>query len=150
MAITAKRLVRTIAAIAAFYPALGAGDCSDLTGTKSKNYNGTYQLATVNGQTVSSSSPFYLYGGPGDATSLRLISGVWVVSGTSLGTTMTTISRFSGQDDPAYAEHHTGTISISGSSATATLDNGTEVYASLGSDAITYSTGSATLRFTKR
>ncbi|MEO5568002.1 MAG: hypothetical protein ABIR92_05895 [Gemmatimonadaceae bacterium] len=147
------RFGRVLFTVLLAVPALGASDCSGLTGASESDLDGTYDLysVTAGGTTtnVSSSTPFYMYGKAGDANSLRLISGRWVISGsgTALNTTMTTIARYSGKDDPAFAERHTGTIEAGETTATATLDTGTKIYGTLGSDEITYSSGSATLRF---
>lgn len=134
------------------FPALGAGDCAGLTGTDDADFDGTYTLYSVTAggtTTYMSSGPFYMYGKSGDANSLRLTSGEWEVSGTTLHTTMVTVARYDGASQSPYTERHTGSIDVSGESATATLDNGTQIYATFGSDDITYSSGSATLRFRK-
>lgn len=117
---------RTLLAAVLALPLLAASQCDDLLGTGA-NYDGTYVLESVNGQGM----PYTMqsYGN----NRLVLERGEWTVSGsgTRLDTKMWSYMVLNGvrqAPDPRFSpERHTGTITLSGNTATGTLDTGSTV-----------------------
>ncbi len=123
-----SRSLRTaMFAIVLAFPLLGAGDCS-FTGPddgSSDSYDGTYALKTVDDQVL----PFpMIY--VDSRNRLMLTKGVWTLTGTTLQTQMWTTSIVNGastSESKFNPERHTGTVTISGGTATGRLDSGSSV-----------------------
>jgi hypothetical protein len=150
---TTKRALRTamLSAVLAF-PLLGAGECADITGSddsSSSSYDGTYDLVSVDGKSASTYDIIRV-----DANNrLVLYRGVWTLSGRTLTTEMSTYSIVNGvrKDDPRFQpERHTGTVTISGGTATGTLDSGSSVSTTLSSGTMLTSYSGHQMKFAKR
>jgi hypothetical protein len=142
-----SRLARAVMFTAMLaFPLLGANECA-LTEPE-ENFDGTYTLETVNGYSM----PFNMQYIDG-SNKLVLTSGSWTIIGTTLYTKMSTYMVVSGKRTPtsgSTTENHTGTISVSGSSATATLDNGTKVYATIEDGQLLFDQYGNTLKFRRK
>ena len=146
---TRRRILRALFAIG-FAAPLMAADCSDLTGSSSSSakFDGTYSLRRFDGKSLPTCIICV-----DSRNQLILYQGDWTVSGTSVSTAMYTKQMINGTtttDSRFWPERHTGTISVSGSSATITLDTGNRVYASLESGGLTYTSGGHTYYFEKQ
>jgi len=152
--ISRKRALRTalLTAVMAF-PLLGAGDCSDLTGSSdsdSSSYDGTYDLVTVDDRSVASGFDLVRV----DANNrLVLYKGTWTLSGRTLSTRMYTYSIVNGvrKDEARFQpEQHTGTVTISGGTATGTLDSGSSVSTTFSSGTMLTSYSGHRMKFVKQ
>ena len=145
--------LRTTAALILALPLAGA-ECADLTqpgggggGGDGAGYDGTYILVSVDGKPIPQDIIFV------DANNhLRLTQGQWIISGTSLTTKMWTTSYVNGvpKSDPKFnPEVHTCTVTISGETASCTLDSGSSISASVSGGAVVQSSSGHVLRFEK-
>ena len=132
---------------------LGAADCADLTSANSAgtgaSYDGTYNLVTVDGQSLPAN---IIYVSAQDR--LVLTRGEWVISGggTSLTTKMWTTSYVNGvpkSEARFNPEVHTCSVTIDDGTASCTLDSGSAIYANIESGTVVYSYSGHELRFTK-
>lgn len=141
-----RRALRALLAVVVAVP-LMASDCTDVTGTKgSSEWDGNYFLKKVDGKSLPTCIICV-----DSRNQLTLHDGLWTVRGKSITTKMWTKQMINGTtttESRFWPEQHTGTISVSGSSATITLDTGNKVYASLGDGGLTYTTGGHTYYFT--
>ncbi len=127
-----KRKLRiALLTVAAAVPLLAA-DCPDFSGppsddeSSSSSFDGSHTLISVNGHNLPVDIVY------ADAQNhLSLIAGTWTISGSSLSTQMTTIAYFGGVPKPSSVERHTGTIRVSGNTATGTLDDGRKITATI-------------------
>lgn len=128
---------------------LVASACGDvLTGTDdSDDFDGTYRVVAVDNRSM----PAKII----DVDSrnyLLLTRGEWVVSGSTVRTSMWTTSYINGQprsEARFNPERHTGTITVSGNTATVVLDTGSRITASLSDNGLTYTSNGRTIRFVK-
>lgn len=145
-------MLRSAAALLLALPLAGA-ECADLTqpssagGGASASYDGTYELVTVDGSSLPANIIYV-----DSQNRLVLTKGQWVISGTSLTTKMWTTSYVSGRatsEARFNPEVHTCTVTISGETASCTLDSGSSIYASISGGTVVYSYSGHQLRFTK-
>lgn len=145
-------MLRSAAALILALPLAGA-ECADLTqpggagGGSSASYDGTYELVTVDGSSLPANIIYV-----DSQNRLVLTKGQWVISGTSLTTKMWTTSYVSGKatsEARFNPEVHTCTVTISGETASCTLDSGSSIYASISGGTVVYSYSGHQLRFTK-
>ena len=150
-----KRALRAALLTAAMaFPMLGASDCSDLTGSgdadSSSSYDGTYDLVSVDGRSIPPGFDLIRV----DANNrLVLEKGDWTLSGKTLSTRMYTYSYVNGvykQDPRFYPERHTGTVTLSGGTATGTLDSGSSVSTTFSSGTMLTSYSGHQMKFVKR
>ena len=114
------------------FAAAGCEELAELTGageTAEASVDGSYTLVQVNGKPL----PFDLI--VADAQNkLVLTRGVWTISGTRLQTEMYTTSIIRGvatREARFNPERHSGTIKVSNGIATATLENGRTIQATI-------------------
>lgn len=145
-------LLRSAAALILALPLAGA-ECADLTQpgggatSGSSSYDGTYNLVTVDGSSLPANIIYV-----DSQNRLVLTKGQWVIAGTSLTTKMWTTSYVSGKatsEARFNPEVHTCTVTISGETASCTLDSGSSIYASISGGTVVYSYSGHQLRFTK-
>jgi hypothetical protein len=151
----ARFALRAIAAVVLTLPLAGA-ECADLTtpggssASSGASYDGTYTLTTVDAKPL----PFNIFF-VDNQNKLVLTKGEWIVSngGKSLTTKMWTTSYVSGKatsEARFNPEVHTCSVTISGGTASCTLDSGTSIQATIGSNVVTQTSyGSHVLEFTK-
>lgn len=144
--------LRSIAGFILVLPLAGA-ECADLTepsgagSTTSGSYDGTYNLVSADGSSLPANIIFV-----DSQNRLVLTKGQWVIAGTSLTTKMWTTQYVNGQATSAAKfnpEVHTCTVTISGDSASCTLDSGSSIFATIGGGAVVYSYSGHQLRFEK-
>ena len=147
--------LRAAAAVVLALPLAGA-ECADLTtpggdtATSGGNYDGTYTLMTVDGKPL----PFNIFF-VDNSNKLVLTKGEWTVSdgGKSLTTRMWTTSYVSGtakSEAKFNPEVHTCSVTIKNGVASCTLDSGTSIQATIGSNVVTQTSyGSHVLEFRK-
>jgi hypothetical protein len=144
-------VLRSAAALVLALPLAGA-ECADLTqpgggASGAGSYDGTYELVTVDGSSLPANIIFV-----DSKNRLVLTKGQWVISGKSLTTKMWTTSYVNGtptSEARFNPEVHTCEVTISGETASCTLDSGSSIYASISGGTVVYSYSGHQLRFTK-
>lgn len=119
-----KRAIRALCMAVMAFPLLGASDCGTEPDDTSE-YDGTYTLLTVDGQSLPYNMIYV-----DSRNRLVLTKGVWSLNGSSLSTAMYTTSYVNGVGTSEFRfnpERHTGTVTLSGGVATGTLDSGSSV-----------------------
>ena len=147
-----RNALRSLATVLFAAPLL-AGECADLTSTSSTSasssggYDGTYNLVSVDGQSLPYNIIYV-----NAQNRLSLTKGQWTISGTSLTTRMWTTSIVNGvatSEGKFNPEVHTCTITVSGEQATCTLDSGTPIYATISGGTVVYDNSGHQLKFQK-
>jgi hypothetical protein len=144
--------LRSVAGFILVLPLAGA-ECADLTepngggSAAASSYDGTYNLVSVDGGSLPANIIFV-----NSQNRLVLTKGQWVIAGTSLTTKMWTTQYVNGQATSAAQfnpEVHTCTVTISGDTASCTLDSGSSIFATVGGGSVVYSYSGHQLRFEK-
>ena len=146
--------LRSAAVVLLALPLAGA-ECADMTepttagaaGGLGASYDGTYNLVSVDGNGLPANIIFV-----DSQNRLVLTQGQWVISGKSLTTKMWTTQYISGKATSAAQfnpEVHTCTVTISGESASCTLDSGSSIFATISGGTVVYSYSGHQLRFTR-
>jgi hypothetical protein len=150
----ARFALRAIAAVVLTLPLAGA-ECADLTSpgaaaSTGASYDGIYTLASFDGKSGTGGKIFDV-----DAKNyLQLTRAEWEISnkGKHLETRTWTTQVVNGVSTSAKQfnpEIHTCEIAISGGKASCTLDSGTSIQATIGSNTVTTTNGSHVLVFKK-